>query len=112
MAFKRKEKKVQVTDNLGDFPKKWAKVIQDDMDFISKAQQSSYDDLKQMIVDYSANIAEFEKDQEADLDLKSAKETYDTAKSVYTDGIKVNQAKARYCSYIIKSLGKPAKKED
>jgi len=107
-------KKKATDPRLDNFPKKWRTVLEklclnDDGsgkadDFLDVAQQANKEDLNGMIVKYSENIADFEKDMDADTDLQEKKEVYQDAARVYKDGIKVNEAKARYCVFIKKSL--------
>lgn len=102
-------------NHFGDFPKKWAKILENELDpedpFISKAQQSSAEQLQKMVFDCNQNIVNLEKDQSADGDLLSLKEQVKIAEEPYKIGIKVNQAKARYCIYLRRSLGQPSEEE-
>ena len=47
-------------------PKKWAKILEEDTDFLDKAQQSSIEGLDKIIVETSELIVNFTKDMEAD----------------------------------------------
>ena len=78
-------------------PKKWAKVLEQDLDFVEKAQQASVEDLDKMIVESSELIVNFTKDMEADQDLLDKKAEVKEAAATYTEGIKVNKARQLYC---------------
>jgi hypothetical protein len=73
-------------------------------DFLDKAQQSTKEELDKMIVQFNENLADFQKDMEADTDLEEKKSVYQEAAAVYRDGIKVNSAKAAYCVYLKRSI--------
>lgn len=90
----------------GNLPKKWVKVLdnlQDD-DFLEKAQQSSKEELSDIIVKCNENLAEIKKDMDADQDLAEKKQAVKDAAAVYKEGIAVNEAKAMYCVYLKNSL--------
>lgn len=102
----RKKRPVE-GDQFGDFPKKWAKYLEGEDEFISKAQQSSSEELDKMVVQYNESISALESDRDADTDLASLKEQVKETEMPYSVGIKVNQAKIRYALSIKKSLGAP-----
>ena len=99
-----------MAEKLSGFPRKWARILEidndesDDNNFLDKVQQSSKEDLDDMIVTCNENIAEFKKDEDADLDLQNLKEQVKDASAIYRDGVKINNARAMYCVYIKKSL--------
>lgn len=78
-------------------PKKWAKILEGDSDFLDKAQQSSREDLDKMIVDASELVVSFRKEMEEDQDLLEKKEAVKEAALTYTEGIKINTARQLYC---------------
>lgn len=115
MERKRKPMKPKKDARLENFPKKWARVLEkactgdnpdgaSNDDFLDKVQQSSKEELDQMIIRYNENLAEISKDMELDQDLIEKKEVAKEAASFYTEGKKLNEAKAMYCIFIKKSL--------
>jgi hypothetical protein len=92
-----------MSDDFGTFPKKWAKFLKDDSDWKSKAEGSSEDDLDSIIVECSKTVTNTEKDMDADEDLKHLKEQVKATAAIYTDVIKLHQARNRYCVYLLNS---------
>lgn len=71
----------EVDSRLKNFPKKYAKTLEGDSDFLDKVQQSSKDDLNKIIIETSELIVEFTKDMENDQDLLDKKEAAKEAAS-------------------------------
>jgi len=97
-----------MSDDYGNFPKKWAKILNDmaDEDWKGSADSASSEELKAIIVKSTKLITNTEKDKDADNDLKTLKEQLKMAMSTYTDIIKLEEAKKRYCVYLLNSQGK------
>jgi len=98
----------------GNFPKKWVKILETYVDdsFKSQAESSSTEELSKIIVDCAKTITNTEKDMAADEHLKNLKEELKDASSVYTGIIKGNEAKKRYCVYLLESHGSEVSDDD
>jgi hypothetical protein len=102
-----RQRKVKV-DTYGNFPKKWAKVIEEMPEFKSNAQQMDAVELKKVIVDAAKKVAEIEKTKDEDLDLKSLLEQVKEASAGYKQVTKENEAMKRFAVYLLKSRGDSA----
>jgi hypothetical protein len=99
----RVPKKKTEGDKFGDFPKKWAKYLDDD--YAAKVQQSSAEDLNKLIVEANEMIANLEKDYAADDEINQLKLSLKEAEFDIKTAIKTCNAKSRYCVAIKRSLG-------
>ena len=91
----------------GTFPRKWARVLEnlhEDDKFLEDVQQFSTEEMDKQIVTSNEIIAEMKKNMELDSDLQAAKQNVKDIASNYTEGIKINEAKAMYCVYLKNSL--------
>ena len=97
-------KSQKATDpRLENFPKKWAKTLENDEEFLDKAQQSSKKELDELILKAQELLVDFEKDQDADQNLQELKEQLKEAGAIYKDGIKINKARSAYCVFLKRS---------
>ena len=94
-----------MSDDFGNFPRKWAKVINEMPDFKSKADGADEAELNKIIVDCTKTITESEKDMDADLDLQNKREAVKEAMVVYKEVKRENEAKKRYAVYLLNSRG-------
>lgn len=85
------------------FPKKWQKLLGA---FEQDAQSLSDDELKKCIVDTSNKVSEVEDAQDNDPDLNAAKDQVKEISTPYKELIREQQAKVRYCVFLLKDRGK------
>ena len=95
-------------NSYGNFPARLGKIIDSMPEFKDEANQADASGLKKIIVNCSKQIAETEKNQSEDIDLKNLKEQYDEAKKQYTVVVKENRAKVMYAVYLLNSRGENA----
>lgn len=94
-------------NKFGNFPKKWARVLEnlhDSDTFMQDVQQFTKEEMDKTIVQCNENMAEIKKDMDADPDLKNAKEHVKELAAEYKEGISINESKAMYCVYLKNSL--------
>ena len=87
-----------------DFPKKWEKHLP--ADFKETAEAMSEEDLQKVIVDSSTQIADIERDLDADQSIQDLKAELKDLVGGYKDVIKLHEAKQRYAVYVRACRGK------
>jgi len=107
-----KQRKKKKENKFGTFSKKWAKWLEGEEEFVTKAQQSTAEELDEMIVLFNERITEKEQEMESDSDLKARKEELKELLAPYKECLKINEAKSRYCIAIKESQGKAASDSD
>ena len=87
----------------GTFPEKWLKKMP--TGFVEDAEAMSEADLKKTIVSCENNMCTIEKEAEADIKLNAAKELVKDLSSAYRDGKSCQNAKIRYCLFLLHGKG-------
>lgn len=87
------------------FPEKWNKVLKDLPEFKEKADASSTEDLKKIIIMCEGNIYNVDKEQEDDVKLNAAKEMAKELAAPYRDAKKVQMAKIQYAIFLLDGKG-------
>lgn len=91
--------------NQNAFPEKWNKVLKDLPEFKEKADASSTDELKKIIVECEGNIYTVDKEKDNDQKLNAAKEMVKEYAAPYRDAIKVQTAKIKYALFLLENNG-------
>jgi len=94
----RKERKSNNAEDprLQGIPKKLAKALVEDTEWLDKALQMSKTDIDKEVVRCNEVIVDLTKDMEADGDLASAKERLKEAQAMYKEGLAINKARVTY----------------
>lgn len=85
------------------FPKKWQKHLPEG--WKDTAESLSEDDLKKTIVDCQKTVSDTESDMDRDEHLNALKEEMKDVTGGYKSVINMNQAKIRYCVYLMRQRG-------
>lgn len=102
----RKPRKQSVGEGavLEGVPKKVAKILADDLDWMQKAQQMSKEDINKEIVQCNEVIVDLSKDMEADQHLNELKEQKKEAEAIYKEGLGLNRARVTYLIALKRSM--------
>lgn len=94
----RKERKQNNAEDprLQGIPKKLARALAEDTDWLDKALQMSKTDMDKEVVRCNEVIVDITKNQEADTDLASLKEQVKEASAHYKQGLAINRARVTY----------------
>ena len=85
------------------FPKKWADKLP--AGFTDTAASMTEEELKKVIVDCEGNIYTIDKEKQADMTLKGAKEVAKEASAPYRDATVAQTAKIKYALYLLENRG-------
>lgn len=102
-----KKKNAIVADGGADdvsigFPEKWLKKISH---WIDTANAMSEEDLKKSIVECEGNIYTIEKEKEASVEIKAAKDVLKEVGGPFRDAKTVQTAKIKYALYLLENRG-------